>query len=56
MLIGFFSNKETAIKARKVAEIKKEEGILTEWIKTKPHGNSDMFERFWQEEFKKCGV
>lgn len=56
MLIGFFNNKETAIKARKVAEIKKEEGVLVEWLKTKPHGNSAMFQKFWQEEFEKCGL
>lgn len=56
MLIGFFDNKETATKARKVAEIKKEEGVLVEWLKAKPHGNSAMFQKFWQEEFEKCGL
>lgn len=56
ILLGFFEDKEMAIKARKVAEVKKEDGVLVDWIKNKPHGNSDKFEKFWQEEFQKCDI
>lgn len=56
MVIGFFDNKEMAIKARKVAEEKKKEGILIEWIAGKPHGNSANFETFWNEQFEKYNL
>lgn len=55
-LLGFFDEKEMAADARKVAEIKRKEGTLEEWLKTKPHGNSERFYDFWKEEFAKCDL
>lgn len=51
--VGFFDNYEDALKARKVAVIKRDEGILEEWLKTKPHGNSEHYMDFWKNEFRK---
>lgn len=50
-LIGIFNTLDDAIKARKIAEKKREEGTLVEWLKTKPHGNSDACKEFWEIEF-----
>ena len=52
-LIGLFDYLEDAIKARKSAEQKKDDGILVEWLQTIPHGNSFEYAEFWKNEFKK---
>ena len=35
--VGLFDDLEEAIEARHIAEAKKEEGILEEWLETKPY-------------------
>ena len=51
-LVGVFDDLNDAIKARKVAEIKKEAGILVQWLASRPHGNSDDYIKFWEKEFE----
>ena len=51
-LVGVFDDLDDAIKARKVAEKKKEAGILVSWLASRPHGNSDENILFWNNEFK----
>ena len=50
-LVGIFPTLDAAIKARKIAEKKRDEGTLVEWLKSKPHGNSDAYKEFWKREF-----
>ena len=50
-LVGIFPTLDSAIKARKIAEKKRQEGTLVEWLKSKPHGNSDAYDEFWEKEF-----
>ena len=50
-LVGIFPTLDSAIKARKLAERKRQEGTLVEWLKSKPHGNSDAYDEFWEREF-----
>ena len=50
-LVGIFPTLDAAIVARKIAEKKREEGTLVEWLKSKPHGNSDAYKEFWEREF-----
>lgn len=50
-LVGIFNTLDDAIKARKIAEKKRQEGTLVEWLKTKPHGNSNAYNEFWEREF-----
>ena len=50
-LVGIFHTLDAAINARKIAEKKREEGTLVEWLKSKPHGNSDACKEFWEREF-----
>ncbi len=50
-LVGHFRTLQDAIKARKIAERKKADGILVEWLNTRPHGNSEQYIKFWENEF-----
>ena len=50
-LVGIFPTLDDATKARKIAERKRQEGTLVEWLKTKPHGNSNAYNDFWEREF-----
>ena len=50
-LVGIFPTPDAAIRARKIAEMKRMDGTLVEWLKSKPHGNSDAYEEFWKKEF-----
>lgn len=51
-LVGVFDDFQDAAKARKVAEKKKEAGILVQWLASKPHGNCDEHMTFWEHEFE----
>lgn len=50
-LVGIFHTLDAATNARKIAEKKRQEGTLVEWLKTKPHGNSNAYNDFWEREF-----
>lgn len=50
--VGIFDNLQDAMKARKVAETKKEAGCLLSWLASKPHGNTDNYIDFWKNEFE----
>lgn len=50
-LVGIFATLDSAIKARKIAEKKRNEGTIVEWLKSKPHGNSYACKEFWDREF-----
>ena len=50
-LVGLFTSLQDAIKARKIAERKKAAGVLVSWLDTKPHGNSEEYMKFWNNEF-----
>ena len=50
-LIGLFMDLQDAIKARRIAESKKADGNLVEWLNTIPHGNSEHRKTFWDNEF-----
>lgn len=39
------------MKAREIAEQKKAEKKLIEWLKQKPHGNSRSFYDYWKAQF-----
>ena len=47
-LIGTFDTLEEAKKARHIADEKKREGCLEEWLATKPHGNSEECKEWWK--------
>ena len=51
-LVGVFENLQDAIKARKLAEQKKQAGVLVEWLDARPHGNALHFEEFWKKQFE----
>lgn len=50
--LGFFEDMQDAINARLVAEKRKEDGTLMEFLKSKPHGNSDRYMDFWKNQFE----
>lgn len=50
-LVGLFTDLQDAIKARRIAEGKRTAGTLAEWLDTIPHGNSDHYKSFWDNEF-----
>lgn len=54
--LGMFNDKQTAINARKVADNKKAEGVLTDFLEIRPHGNSDGYMDFWNACFKEYGL
>lgn len=51
-LVGVFDDFQDAIKARKLAEQKKQAGTLVEWIASRPHGNALNRKKFWDEQFE----
>lgn len=51
-LIGIFDTITDAAKARRIAELKRHQGCLEEWLKSKPHGNSFESIDFWKKEFE----
>lgn len=52
-LVGIFDTLPDAIKARKIAEAKKYSGCLESWLASKPHGNSEAYQKFWEIEFER---
>lgn len=52
-LVGIFDTLQDAIKARKIAEAKKYSGCLESWLASKPHGNSEAYQKFWEIEFER---
>ena len=52
-LIGTFDTISDAAKARRIAELKRHQKCLDEWIATKPHGNSCGCKEFWKNEFER---
>jgi hypothetical protein len=52
-LVGIFDNLQDAIKARKIAEQKKQSGTLVQWLDSRPHGNHLYCKEFWENEFKR---
>lgn len=50
--VGFFDTMEEAVKARDIAEEKRQDGTLIEWLKEKPHGNSSRFAGYWAAQFE----
>lgn len=52
-LVGTFDTLPDAIKARKIAEAKKYSGCLESWMASKPHGNSEECQKFWEIEFER---
>lgn len=54
--LGMFEDKETAIKARKVAEAKKSEGTLSDFLEIRPHGNSIDYMGFWHQCFREYNL
>ena len=52
-LIGTFDTLSDAKKARQIAELKRHQKCLDEWLDTKPHGNSFECKEFWKNEFER---
>ena len=52
-LIGTFDNISDAAKARRIAELKRHQKCLDEWLETRPHGNSFEHKIFWKNEFER---
>jgi len=52
-LIGTFDTIADAAKARQIAELKRHQKCLNEWLETKPHGNSFECIEFWKNEFER---
>ena len=51
-LVGIFDDLQEAIKARKISEIKKNEGVLVQWLNSRPHGNHLNCKEFWKKQFE----
>lgn len=49
-LVGIFDNFQDACKARKIAEKKRIEGTLEQWLATKPPRHSKGCIEFWERE------
>lgn len=52
-LVGIFDTISDAAQARMIAERKRKNGNLKEWIASRPHGNSKEYIEFWQTEFER---
>jgi len=51
-LVGIFDELKDAIKARKLAEVQKDAGVLESWLASRPHGNHLHCKEFWEREFE----
>lgn len=51
-LVGIFDDMQDAVKARKLAESKKDAGVLVQWLASRPHGNHLYCKEFWMKQFE----
>lgn len=54
--VGFFDSYDFALKVRKLAEIKRDEERLQEWLDSRPYGGTKGYIEFWEHQFVKYGL
>lgn len=54
--LGYFEDKEIATKARKLAEIKLEDGTIDNLLNDKPNRKNPAFSEWWNDRFSEYGI